>query len=57
MAKAKRERRNSFRTMQSDQALEALDRIEAMERQEQQVPSGDEQTPVISETNGEDDES
>ena len=37
MAKAKRERRNSFRTMQADQALEALDRIEQMEREEQQT--------------------
>jgi hypothetical protein len=42
MAKAKRERRSSFRTMAADQALEALDRIEQMERQEQQSsPSAD----------------
>ncbi len=55
MAKAKRERRNSFRTMAADQALEALDRIEQMERQEQQAsPSGD-PVPVIPDTDAEDD--
>jgi hypothetical protein len=47
MAKAKRERRNSFRTMAADQALEALDRIEQMERQEQQASPSGEPVPVV----------
>ena len=50
MAKAKRERRNSFRTMAADQALEALDRIEQMERQEQAASPGSEPVPVVPET-------
>ena len=37
MAKAKRERRNSFRTM-ADQALEALDRIEQMAARQEPAP-------------------
>jgi hypothetical protein len=47
MAKAKRERRNSFRTMAADQALEALDRITQMERKEQQAPPSAEPVPVV----------
>jgi hypothetical protein len=47
MAKAKRERRNSFRTMAADQALEALDRIEQMERQEQTASPSAEPVPVV----------
>jgi len=47
MAKAKRERRNSFRTMAADQALEALDRIEQMERQDQASSPGNEPVPVV----------
>ncbi len=35
MAKAKRERRTSFRTMDGDSAFDALERIAEMERQEQ----------------------
>lgn len=50
MAKAKRERRNSFRTMAADQALEALDRIEKMERQEQQASPSAEPVPVVSDS-------
>jgi hypothetical protein len=53
MAKAKRERRNSFRTMAADQALEALDRIEQMERQEQQPPPNADVQPVASEAEDE----
>lgn len=57
MAKAKRERRTSFRTMQSDQALEALDRIEQMERQEQEASAAADPVPVTSEADAEGDES
>jgi len=46
MAKAKRERRSSFRTMSADQALEALDRIEQMERQEQATSPSADPVPV-----------
>ena len=53
MAKAKRERRNSFRTMAADQALEALDRIEQMERQEQATSSGAEVVPVVPDADSE----
>ncbi|MCU0307401.1 MAG: hypothetical protein MUE51_06455 [Thermoleophilia bacterium] len=40
MAKAKRERRTSIRTMQSDDALSALDALEAAERRA--APEGEE---------------
>jgi hypothetical protein len=56
MAKAKRERRNSFRTMAADQALEALDRIEQMERQEQAPSPGAEPIPVVPDTDAEADD-
>jgi hypothetical protein len=56
MAKAKRERRNSFRTMAADQALEALDRIEQMERQEQAPSPGAEPVPVVPDTDAEADD-
>jgi|NGEPerStandDraft_6_1074524.scaffolds.fasta_scaffold371611_2 hypothetical protein len=56
MAKAKRERRNSFRTMAADQALEALDRIEQMERQEQRSVPNTEAPSVVSEVEGDADE-
>ena len=56
MAKAKRERRNSFRTMSADQALEALDRIEQMESQEQAPSPGAEPVPVVPETDADADE-
>lgn len=56
MAKAKRERRNSFRTMAADQALEALDRIEKMERQEQQASPSAEPVPVAPDTAADPDE-
>jgi hypothetical protein len=49
MAKAKRERRNSFRTMAADQALEALDRIEQMEREEQAAAPHAEPVPAVPE--------
>lgn len=42
MAKAKRQRRTSIRTMQADHALEAL---ELLERAEGNRADGDEQTP------------
>jgi hypothetical protein len=57
MAKAKRERRTSFRTMQSDQALEALDRIEKMERQEQQAAASGDPVRVSPENDPDPDES
>jgi len=56
MAKAKRERRSSFRTMSADQALEALDRIEQMERQGQAAAPSAEPVPVASDADAEADD-
>jgi hypothetical protein len=38
MAKAKRERRSSIRTMPTEQGVEALDRLEQLERLDREAP-------------------
>lgn len=57
MAKAKRQRRNSIRTMSADSsALEALESLERAERSAADARADDEREPAAAATSGDPDE-
>jgi len=56
MAKAKRERRSSIRTLPADAGHDILDRLDQLERQEKASPPDDAPAPAGEDQNEEQDE-